>query len=287
MNISLLRNSLVLAALCVVASSSAVDSSLKSAGQKCVSLVFDDSYEAAHREADALIKKSPKSPAGYFLKAAVYHHQMKDLGSTTFATPFYAICDQGAKFGEASTSEWDRFFGAATLGIRGAYERSQNRLVTSLKLGWRAIDVFRPLKDQGNIDALYGVAVYDYWVGANAKALFWMENVKDERPRALTDLIKVSQNGVFTSRVVLYDLLEMYADEKKYAKVQATAETILSKHPSNTVALEYQFWSLVKQSKFSEAKVSLEKRSAALSARNAPKARFQKLESDKKMISGK
>ncbi len=287
MSIKLFKISIVLILLCFFIGSAAVDGSLKSSGQKCVSLVFDDNYEAAHREADALIKKFPKSPAGYFLKAAVYHHQMRDLGNTSFVTQFYVACDQGAKLGESSTAEWDRFFGAAVLGIRGAYERGQNRLVTSLKLGWRAIDVFRPLKNQGNVDALYGVAVYDYWVGANVKALFWMEDAKDERPRALNDLLKVSQSGIFTSQVVLYDLLEMYADEKKYAKIESVAKTILSKHGTNTVALEYLFFALYKQGKYDDAKASLATRKSVLEARNAPKARFQKLEADTKMVAGK
>jgi len=287
MSINLLKISIVLCFLFFLSSSAAVDSALKNVGQRCVYLVFDEKFEDAHREADGLIKKMPKSPAGYFLKAAVYHHQMRDLGSSIYSNEFYSICDQGAKLGEMSSNEWDRFFGAAILGIRGAYERTQNRLVTSLKLGWRAIDIFRPLKDKGNVDALYGVAVYDYWVGANAKALFWMDDVKDERPRALSDLLRVAQQGVFTSQIVKYDLLEMYTDEKKYANVEATAKSILALHPTNTVALEYQFLALYKQGKYAEAKQSLVVRKNVLEARKAPKSRFQKMESDRKMISTK
>ncbi len=263
--------------------------SIRQHGIKCVSLVFDDNYSAAHKEADILIKKFPKSPSGYFMKAAVYHHEMMDLGSKKYSSQFYAICDKGVKLGQSvqpgDAGEWDRFFMAGTLGIRGAYERSRNRLVTSLKLGWRAIDIFHPLKDSGNIDALYGVAVYDYWVGANLKLLWWMEDAKDERPRALKDLLKISSNGIFTQEVVLYDLLEVYVSEKNYQQVKNIAERIISRHPENTVASEYLFSAQIKLKKYEAAQKNLIQREINLKKRNAPDARFTQLKKDWKDLS--
>ncbi len=292
MSISGLRNSLLfLFCVTITLVAAPLDAVIKSRGQKCVSLVFDDKYAAAHKEADFLIKKFPKSPSGYFMKAAVYHYEMNDLGDKKFANQFYAICDKSVKLGAAvpagPVGEWDRFFMAGTLGIRGAYERSRTRLVTSLKLGWRAIDIFRPLNAKGNIDALYGVAVYDFWVGANLKVLWWMEDAKDERSRALKDLKKVTTTGVFTRKVVLYDLLEMYTNEKNYNAVKSTAQKILQKHPTNTMALEYLFTAQMKLKDYAGAKSSLTKRANALAARNAPAARQKQLAKDRKSLSSK
>lgn len=248
---------------------------------------MDYKFSAAHKEADFLIKKFPKSPSGYFMKAAVYHYQMLDMGSKKYANPFYSACDKGVLLGESTTDEWDKFFTAGILGIRGAYERSRNKLVTSLKLGWRAIEIFRPLNEEGNVDALYGVSVYDYWVGANKKLLFWMDDVKDERPRALADLEKVKSTGVFTAEIVLYDLLEMYSNEKNFKKAKAIANKILSKHPGNTIALEFLFSAQMELNDYAGAKTSLSQRESALNARGAPKARHDKLDKDWKELTRK
>ncbi len=292
MSIKQLRNSfLILIIFTISLFAAQVDPLIKLHGQKCVSLVFDDNYSAAHKEADILIKKFPKSPSGYFMKAAVYHYEMNYIGEKKFSSQFYSVCDQSVSLGKeipaGPAGEWDRFFMAGTLGIRGAYERSRNRLVTSLKLGWRAIDVFRPLNIKGNIDALYGVAVYDFWVGANIKVLWWMDDAKDERPRALSDLERVTTEGIFTKDVVLYDLLEMYTNEKDYNSVKRVANSILKKHPTNSFALEFLFESLIELGDYPNAKKALFRRETALRAKSAPSSRFAELNKDWKVLEKK
>lgn len=289
MNIRKFKNSIFLILLIWSSLLTApVPSDIKANGQKCVSLVFDDKYSEAHKVADQLIRQYPQSTSGYFMKAAVYHYEMLDLGDKRYSNQFYSVCDQGVKLGESvkpgAAGEWDRFFMAGTLGIRGAYERSRNRLVTSLKLGWRAIEVFRPLKNEGNVDAVYGVGVYDYWVGANLKLLWWMEGATDERPRARKDLETTISNGVFTSEVVLYDLLEIYAFENNYSKLKSTALKIIKKHPSNTTAHEYLFDAEMGLKNYEGAKKLLFTRETGLRNRNAPKARFNKLSEDWKKL---
>ncbi len=265
-----------------------VDANLRAAGRRCVSYVFDDNFRAAHAEADAVIRDYPSSPSGQFLKASVYHYQMVDLGEKQYSSQFYAACDKAIELGEEApagpTGEWDRFFMAGSLGIRGAYERSRNRLVTSLKLGWRAIDVFRPLKSSGNIDAVYGVAVYDFWVGANLPLLWWMDGATDERPRALRDLQRVKTQGVFTSEVVLYDLLEMYTNEENYNQVIAVSKQILENHPRNATASEFLFQAQIELGLYEEAKITLVNRTAKLRERGAPNARYSQLGDDWKTL---
>lgn len=288
MNTRKLKSSfLIIIFLLVSTFSVPADSVIETHGKKCVSLVMDYNFTAAHREADYLIKNFPKSPSGYFMKAAVFHYQMLDLGSQKYANDFYSACDRGVRLGESATGEWDKFFMAGILGIRGSYERSRNKLVTSLKLGWRAIEIFRPLNESGNIDALYGVSVYDYWVGANKKLLFWMDDVKDERPRALADLEKVRTSGIFTAEIVLYDLLEMYSNEKNYNKVKSIAKKILARHPGNTIALEFLFTAQMETQDYTGAKTSLSQRESALNARGAPKMRSDQLNKDWKEFTKK
>jgi len=285
MNINQLRNSFVILILGIATIMAVpVDATLQGAGNRCVSYVFDNNFRDAHAEADAVIRDFPKSSCGQFLKASVYHYQMVDLGEKEYSRQFYAACDKAVELGEDApdgpAGEWDRFFMAGSLGIRGAYERSRNRLVTSLKLGWRAIDVFRPLKSSGNIDAVYGVAVYDFWVGANLPLLWWMDGATDERPRALRDLIQVKSEGVFTSEVVLYDLLEMYTNEKNYREVINISQEILTRHPLNSTASEYLFQAQIELELYNDAKNTLIARTEKLRERGAPNARYIQLGED-------
>jgi tetratricopeptide (TPR) repeat protein len=208
-------------------------------GNRCVDLVFQEKFTDAHLIANNIIKQYSDSPAGYFLRAAVYHYQMIYLRKNIYEKQLYEACAKGVQIGEQSRGkdEWNDFFLAATIGVQGNFDRVNGRLVSSLKLAWRSMEIFKTMDEEAVIDILYGTGIYDYWVGANAKLLWWMPNVKDNRPQALQNLATIQKKGVFTKLIVNYDLMEMYINEKKYSQAIDIANGILKKYPTNTIAL--------------------------------------------------
>lgn len=217
----------------------APDPKIVADGNRCVDLVFQEKFADAHVVANNVIRQFPDSPAGYFLRAAVYHYQMIYLRKNTYEKQLYEACTKGIQIGEQNKgkNEWNDFFLAATIGVQGNFDRVNGRLVSSLKLAWRSVEIFNEIDENSVIDILYGTGVYDYWVGANAKLLWWMPNVKDNRPAALVNLEQIRQKGAFTRQIVNYDLMEMYINEKKYQQVINLANNVLIKYPNNSLAL--------------------------------------------------
>jgi tetratricopeptide (TPR) repeat protein len=205
----------------------------------CIDLVFAEKFADAHIAANEVIRRYPDSPAGYFLRGAIYHYQMLYLRKNTFEQQLYEACNKGVQIGERNKGKdkWNDFFLAATIGVQGSFERVNGRLVSSLKLATRAIEIFRTMNEEEVKDVLYGVGVYDYWIGANVRLLWWMPGARDNRPEALTNLERMKAEGFFTRIVVNYDLMEMYLNEKRYQKVVQIASSVLDKYPANSIAL--------------------------------------------------
>ena len=210
-------------------------------GRRCVELVFEEKFTEAHQLATGLVRQFPDNPAGYFFRAAIFHYQMLHLRNNVHERAFYEACNQGIQIGERNRSQncqWNNFFLGATIGVQGAFERVNGRLVSSLRLATRAMEIFEELNADNVRDVLYGTGVYEYWIGANAKLLWWMPGAKDNRPRALRDLETVRNEGVFTRLIVNYDLMEMYLNERRRENdAIRIANGVLARYPSNTVAL--------------------------------------------------
>jgi len=208
-------------------------------GNRCVELVFQERFADAHAVANGIIRQYPDSPAGYFFRAAIYHYQMIYLRRNAFERQLIEATERGIQLGtqNRNRSDWDNFFLAATIGVQGNFDRVNGRLVSSLKLATRSMEIFRDLDEEKVIDILYGTGVYDYWIGANARLLWWMPGVRDNRPRALANLERVRREGVFTRQIVLYDLMEMYLNERRWQDAADIANEVLARYPNNSVAL--------------------------------------------------
>jgi len=232
---------LLLIAVCVSFSfaSATLDPRIIADGNRCVDLVFQEKFSDAHQIANNIIRQFPDSPAGFFLRAAVFHYQMIYLRRNAFERQLYEACERGIQIGTQNRgkNEWNDFFLAGTIGVQGNYDRVNGRLVSSLKLATRSMEIFRDMDENKVVDILYGTGVYEYWVGANARLLWWMPNVRDNRPRALANLERIRKEGVFTKQIVLYDLMEMYLNEKRNQQVIDIANEILKKYPNNSIAL--------------------------------------------------
>jgi len=210
-------------------------------GKRCVELVFEERFADAHQVANGLIRQFPDHPAGYFFRAAIFHYQMLYLRNNVHERAFYEACNQGIQVGERNRNlncQWNDFFLASTIGIQGAFERVNGRLVSSLRLATRAMEIFENLNSDEVKDVLYGTGVYEYWIGANARLLWWMPGVRDNRPRALRNLETVRNEGIFTNLIVNYDLMEMYLNERRREQdAIRIANSVLALYPSNSVAL--------------------------------------------------
>jgi tetratricopeptide (TPR) repeat protein len=231
---------LLMIAVCVsFVFSAAPDSKIVADGNRCVDLVFQEKFSDAHNIANNMIRQFPESPVGYFLRAAVYHYQMIYLRKNIYEKQLYEACSRGIQIGEQhkNKNEWNAFFLAATIGVQGNFDRVNGRLVSSLKLATRSMEIFREMNEEEVIDILYGTGVYEYWIGANIKLLWWLPNARDNRPRALENLNRIRREGVFTRQIVLYDLMEMYLNEKNNQQVINIANEVLKKYPNNSIAL--------------------------------------------------
>jgi tetratricopeptide (TPR) repeat protein len=236
--------------------------SILSQGDKCVNLVLQEKFAEAHKVATSMIKSSPKSAAGYFFRSAVYFYEMSYTHNFSNEQKLYDACEKAVYLGDQNYKRgdsWGGFFKAATLGVRGSYERERNRLVTSLKLGWQAVEIFKTLLkiDSDLVDASYGVAIYDYWVGANKRLLWWMPGVEDNRVEAIATLETVINTGSFTKKIVLFDLMIIYNNEAILDKAEEISDMVIANSSKNAAALILKGDISIKKGRYQNANIAI------------------------------
>lgn len=204
--------------------------------------VYNEKFKQAEDDAKRIIKKYPNHPAGYFFYAAVLNLLMEYLQSDKYENEFYKYCDFAISKGEdllekQPDNAWAKFFIAGANGIKWTYESRYERWLTAFKHGWRAVVMLRELLESNPEmkDALYGIAIYNYWRSAKIKLLWWLQSVEDRRDRAIRMLYDLQNEGTYVKEGSSINLIGMLYNEKRFAHAIEVADKMLTKYPSNLI----------------------------------------------------
>jgi tetratricopeptide (TPR) repeat protein len=169
---------------------------------------------------------------------------MEYLQSEKYEAEFYRYCDNAISKGEdllekEPNNVWVKFYIAGANGLKGTYESRYKRWLTAFKHGWRGIVIFRDILETNPemIDALYGIATYDYWRSAKTKMLWWLPGVVDKRKPAIEALFRLQTTGTYVKESSSLNLIDMLLNEKRYTEALETANKILASYPSSLVTM--------------------------------------------------
>jgi len=202
--------------------------------------VYNDQFKQALGYSRRIIKLYPDHPAGYFFYAAILNSQMEYLQSNESEAEFYKYCDIAILKGEDLLEKdpgniWAKFFLAGAHGSKGTFESRFQRWITAFKHGWRAVVILNEIveKDPEIVDALLGIATYDYWRSAKTKLLWWLPGVEDKREQSIATLFNLQTTGVYVKESAFFNLIDMLVNENRYPEALQVAEKILSQYPAN------------------------------------------------------
>ena len=206
--------------------------------------VYDEKFKLAKSYAKRIIKNYSNHPAGYFFYAAILNSHMEYLQSEKYEAEFYRYCDNAISKGEnllekEPNNVWVKFFIAGASGLKGTYESRYKRWLTAFKHGWRGVVIFREILETNPemIDAIYGIATYDYWRSAKTKMLWWLPGVADKRKVAIQALNKLQVTGTYVKESSSLNLIDMLLNEKRYNEALENANKILANYPSSLISM--------------------------------------------------
>ena len=206
--------------------------------------VYDEKFKMAKSYAKRIIKNYTNHPAGYFFYAAILNSHMEYLQSEQYEAEFYRYCDNAISKGENLLEKepgnvWVKFFVAGASGLKGTYESRYKRWLTAFKHGWRGVVIFREILETNPemVDALYGIATYDYWRSAKTKMLWWLPGVEDKRGPAIQELNKLQVSGIYVKECSSLNLIDMLLNEERYNEALENADKILASYPSSLIAM--------------------------------------------------
>ena len=207
-----------------------------------ISCVYDEKFKQAKSYAKRIIKNYSSHPAGYFFYAAILNSHMEYLQSEKYEAEFYRYCDNAISKGEDLLEKepnniWVKFFIAGANGLKGTYESRYKRWLTAFKHGWRGVVIFKEILETNPemIDALYGIATYDYWRSAKTKILWWLPGVEDKREPAIQALKKLLGAGTYVKESSSLNLIDMLLNEKRYSEALKIANKMLARYPSSLI----------------------------------------------------
>ena len=209
-----------------------------------IECVYNEKFKQAKGYAKRLIKNYSNHPAGYFFYAAILNSQMEHLQSEKYEVEFYRYCDDAISRGEALLEKepnnmWVKFFVAGANGLKGTYESRYQRWLTAFKHGWRGVVLLKEVLESKPemVDALYGIATYDYWRSAKTKMLWWLPGVKDKRQPAIKTLYEMMNKATYVKENATLNLIDILLNEKKYDEALLVANKLLSQYPSCLIVM--------------------------------------------------
>lgn len=204
--------------------------------------VYREQFKQAENDAKRLIKKFPDHPAGYFFCAAVLNSYMEFLQSEKYEIDFYYYCDLAITKGEDLLEKdpndtWAKFFLAGANGAKGTYESRYRRWITAFKHGWHGVVLLREVleSDPSMVDAIFGIATYDYWRSAKTKMLWWLPGVEDKREISIKSLAEIRQTGTYVKDGATLTLIDILCNEEKYQEAILLVNNFLGRYPTNLI----------------------------------------------------
>lgn len=234
-------------------------------------------YQNAFNFCDSSISADSSDIDAHYLKLVTFQSQLADyesyaLGGTqcmTLAESTLAIVDKALQTQLPSQEILKlKFYKGNVLGILGIIKTKSGGLLSSLKDARASLNVFKSIEHESELfpDILYGVGLFDYYIGDNLK---WIPGLGKKAQSGLKSLYSASKSNSPFRYAVANSLLWILIERKEFRSVDSITALILKEYPENTLFLQIKARSALGQKDYKQAS-DLGKKLIDLSYRRKP-----------------
>ncbi|TAF34104.1 MAG: tol-pal system protein YbgF [Cytophagales bacterium] len=224
-----------------------------------INALYNFEFQKADVQFNKLRKAYPKHPLPYFLMALTYWWRIMpglDSERTKNLTPterknedrFMAYLDSAIKYGEKMADKKNKnieayFFLSGAYGFKGRLLGERKNYVKAALSGRNAVKYLEEMEDRGSDfspEFLFGDGLYNYYAAwipqekPSVKPLLWFFK-KGDKKLGIEQLETVVSEAFYTKTEGQVFLLDIYNNEKNYAKALEIATYLHTNFPQNPV----------------------------------------------------
>lgn len=211
-------------------------------------LIMYQDYKAADKYCCERLKKDPGDIDAQYLRLITLQSQIVDYESYALDGP---RCTSRAESilvkintlltGVSSAERKLKltYYKANVLGITGLLKAKGTGFFSGMKDAMDSYNILKELNsnDTSFYDALYGIGLYDYYIGDNLK---WVPGLKKRSLHGLDLLYKVSDSSSPFRYGAESSLLWILIERGEYSKADSISSEVFKKFPENSVFMQIQ-----------------------------------------------
>lgn len=221
-----------------------------------VNAILAQKYDSAETMANRMIKKAPKSPAGYFLKATTLVASYYDKTDTTRLKEFYAITNRIVALTENRREPIMQLYRGAAFAYSSIMLAKEGKWISGARTGKKSSDIFKAMIKKGveSADALGMLGSYHYWTSAFIARFSWLSFIKDRREEGIAEMTIALRKARYLKFALYNSLLWVYYDHGRLESALALCDDALRLYPGHRIFLQARMHVLYKMGKYLEAR---------------------------------
>ena len=207
--------------------------------KKAMQKYHNDEFDEAIRLATLLQEQYPDDPAGSLALLSSYQAIMFTYRVRLFESKFDSLVDLSVELSrkairrDKKNSE-NYFYLGSALGFRALLNAKRKNWMIAFKDGALVSKSFEKAiaYNPQFYDSYYGLGLFNYWIGAKAKALAFLPFVKGKQ-KGIEQMEIAREKADFVVTHATYALIAAYYNEGNFEKSLSLADELYEKYPDN------------------------------------------------------
>lgn len=204
--------------------------------------LYNDRYDAAEQQAQALNTAYPHDPLGCLFTAITLVTAAYDAEEPLRGTEFHALLDTAETLAreQVKTSNLQRrAWGFLALGhvesYRAVWEARFGSKITAARKGRAAAEHYeRGLRADSTVyDLYFGLGLYHYWKSAKSGVLGWLGLIADDKRKGISELQLAAESSLVSREAARSALIWVRLDREEHDETIALARNMLRRYPES------------------------------------------------------
>ena len=208
-------------------------------------LIMRQDYESAYKYCHNRLAENPFDIDAQYLRLITLQSQIADYESyvldglrciTMAESTLISIDKLTAEVPPGGQTLKLNYYRGSVLGILGILKAKRGSLMSGVKDAWKSYEILKTINDSvPTTEALYGIGLFDYYIGDNLK---WLPGVGKRALNGLDLLSKVSNSDSPFRYGAKNSLLWILLERGEYALVDSICSEVLREYPESSVFLQ-------------------------------------------------
>ncbi len=237
---------------------------------------MDQNYDAARSELVTILKAEPDNIDALFMHLNADQIEIVDYESYVnhgyrfirAVDSVLAIIDNKMRICKKGEQARCLFYTGTIYGMKSLVLAKLEEWLKAVKCARTSVKLLEEARDLDTSfnETLYGIGLYNYYLGENLK---WLPFMRGKSRKGLADIEKVASSSSPLNFMAKNSLAWIYVEREDYQKADALVSSVLKKYPDNTIFLRIKARVALLKKDYSKA-VVLGKRQVVLSQKRKP-----------------